>query len=748
MKKYLKQIKIILLIAFTAITFSITAQGFVPTAHAALVGEGGICGGTSGNTCDPAYWTCYNGKCVDPKTVPVATNTESPLSQQTLVDIANKATVIFRIFHPLIFFFTKHISNFLGTDFVFGGNMGTMLQKIWVISRNIVNIAFVVILLFMAIRYIFGGDDKTDLKKLLPQFAIMLIAVNFTWLASKVIVDAANVTTNIVFAIPSGVQGALKAANIQLDNGTCQIHPDGSKLDNYNCRPTNIYYPVSATKVINMTTDQCQNTGATYNGQNYDTPSTGYQLAYGYIDASGNNPLGPDPKQPYYNTATYCWDNLDISKFDSTNAAYLLTYSMAQVQNLPMASATNLSKLAIGTIFAIIFELVYLVSFAALFVALLFRVAFLWLMVAFSPFIVLMMFMERSTIGKVPEQAKKYISMGAFLKWAFAPAEVAGIWAIGFIMITTGQTATTDLFAKFDAQSSVAAQVYDVNSIFLGMNSLSQIIWFLMTVMLIWTGTMTVLTGLEGAKPVMDWFQKQGNAVGGLIGRAPMWAPIIPSIDAKGQLDFKNRIRLGDMMPATWADKKFSPYSQNAPETENEFNKATEILKKTADKKALSSAQTPADAIAQLQKLAPGLSREKINNASPDRIKMMLEQGGVTKNEQESGRLAALIQKGAKNIPAAPVPAAAEKKLADTIQLTPKDIEQGVLAALKKHDEEMDPKLITPETMSNAGVTPNMNKEDAATKVAEYLRKQNKTSKIKPGGNAEPAKKEDKPKNK
>src|SRR5690606_24640685 len=122
-------------------------------------------------------------------------------------ELADKMTIFHQFFSPLINFFSTQIGNFLGNEHLFSGAMGEMLKNLWVISRNLVNIFFVGALLWIAIKAI-GGDffgEETDLKKELLKIAVFLVLVNFSWLGTKVILDAANVTTTIAFSLPTGV---------------------------------------------------------------------------------------------------------------------------------------------------------------------------------------------------------------------------------------------------------------------------------------------------------------------------------------------------------------------------------------------------------------------------------------------------------------------------------------------------------------------------------------------------------------
>ena len=154
--------------------------------------------------------------------------------------MAKVSTYVNNIFNPLIHFLTFGIGAFLGNDYIFAGSMGTMLHNIWVISRNIVNIVFVLILLFLALKHIFKGEDS-NIAKTLPKFVILLIAVNFSWLAGKLVLDAANVAANVVFSIPAGIpQGFVTQHGHGKQENKCGSNEYKAKGF---CEPSGIWYP-------------------------------------------------------------------------------------------------------------------------------------------------------------------------------------------------------------------------------------------------------------------------------------------------------------------------------------------------------------------------------------------------------------------------------------------------------------------------------------------------------------------------
>lgn len=428
----------------------------------------------------------------------------TPLPDELIKTIGRASTFIDKIFNPLIYFITRHIGEFMTNDYIYSGKMGEMLQSLWVVSRNIVNIAFVIILLFLAAKQVFGGSEGSDLRKTLPMFVVMLVAINFSWLGVRLVLDASNVATNVAFSIPNGVEGV---KTIRPNIPSCKIENNKAGPG---CQLDRIYYPFDAEQEINVNSD-CKALDAKY--------SAAYPKSGKGIDN--------DVKGKRY----FCWKQLDAASFSKSNAAYQLTYSMARVQNLPKAQTGNsITKVGIGTLFAIVIQLVYLIAFGSLFIALVIRAAALWILVAFSPVIILLYYLS-SSLNFSNQNIDNYLSFSALTSWAFAPTKVAVVWSVGFLMITIGQTTNTDILATLNQQGSITSQGFAVNSLFMGMDSLQEVIWLIMTVGIIWIGTFTILKDLKIGGSIFQAIDNYGTSLAKEIATSPKWAPIIPMVD-------------------------------------------------------------------------------------------------------------------------------------------------------------------------------------------------------------------------
>ncbi|MFH0820494.1 MAG: hypothetical protein V1908_01840, partial [Candidatus Peregrinibacteria bacterium] len=435
--------------------------------------------------------------------------------KEIVTKVAQVWQYVLNVFNPLIAFFTFYIGALLNNDFIFAGNMGEMLQNLWRVNRNLVNIIFVLILLYLALKHIFSeGEGGTDLKKTLPLFALMLIAVNFSWLAGKVVLDAANVATNVVFAIPSAVQSMVGSEKM-----TNEILKEECGVDNTNkvgrqCVTSGVYRVLGAKHTLNLTEEECKS-------ESIEQKLDETHASEANENANANNLGG---------FSVFCWKKINFADYNQNSASYFLTYSMGRVQDLTRTSNKGILKAAFGGIFSLVLQIVYLITFASVFLALIFRIAILWFFMAFSPLLVLL-YVIRKNLPELKVAESGTLSMETFSQWAFAPAKVAAVWSVGFIMVTVGQAASKDLPAATAVEQ--VGKMYKIDSLFMGMDNISQFVWLLMTIGIIWMGTFAILKDLKIAGELFGRINTWGTNIARLVAQSPTWAPILPIYDSK-----------------------------------------------------------------------------------------------------------------------------------------------------------------------------------------------------------------------
>ena len=442
----------------------------------------------------------------------------NPADYKAMVDkIANLAHTSHRIFAPLINLFAFQIGNFLGTDYIYHGAMGQMLHEIWVISRNLVNITLVFLLLWLALKVIFNPKfELGNLKDKLIMFTLVAVAVNFSWLGTKVVLDAANVVTHVVFAIPSGIGTETALPQCEINNPEEPFR--GA------CVPTAIYGPVSNDKPVLYYEDTASET------DNCSKLKADYADAYDLETGEMKTPQDP-LNEKYHGRTVICMENLNLIKYSQNTAVIYMTYGMARIQNIIYANkSTELDQLSVGILMSFIMQMAYTISLLALFITMIIRVAALWIFVAFSPFMVLMIYFKGDD-SDPSSSLREYFDIGPFLKWAFVPAKLGAVLVVSFIMITAGQSVGDYNMALFDnteSKAGIVNKILEPQSLFMGIGSLQTFIWLLMTIAILWIGVFKVVETMPVLGKITEKINGIGRSWAEAVATLPYKAPILP----------------------------------------------------------------------------------------------------------------------------------------------------------------------------------------------------------------------------
>ncbi len=195
-------------------------------------------------------------------------------------------------------------------------------------------------------------------------------------------------------------------------------------------------------------------------------------------------------------------------------------------------------SMSVGVLFSFILMLAYLGSLAALFIALIIRMGFLWIFVAFSPFLVILYYLG---IGQGGEDS--YTDYKAFINWAFVPAKVAVFFTVAFLMVVAGQAVTlSDLtfFDRVNKMGNTTVKIIGARSLIGGVGEIQQFIWYLITVAILWIGTFSVLGKLKVAGEIANKINAMGTKAAGWVGSLPYKASIIPVKDEKSGKSFSS----------------------------------------------------------------------------------------------------------------------------------------------------------------------------------------------------------------
>lgn len=414
----------------------------------------------------------------------------------------------------------------LGNDLLFSGGMNTMLLNIWTHIRDFVNIIFVLIMLFVAIYNISGlAGENYSISKVLPKIAIALIAVNFSFLMAKVVLDAVNIATTAIFAVP------LARNALSIDNNPARL----DSLSKEFCE-----------KIINLDKE----TGAEKDAKEKNAFCEPKQAAAQTQPADPNAPESTMGKAQYQLTE---YGKQFFSSFNSRNVALIMAIELMEITKIdeikttkgdtpvPLSKVESVKDLAINTIFSLIFFVIYATAFVALFITLLVRVVVLWATIALMPLSFLGMAFEKAKIDQ------KNDPLSVFLTHALVPVKVALALTIGTIMIT-------------QVKQSLPGAAYNTDATTLGaivsnMSTLQEIMAGLATAAVVW---MAAFWSMEGTKatPYVEKLKGYVENFGKGLAKLPLYAPILPIRTSKGTTEKVGLAFLGGAQ--TPMDKVFS----------------------------------------------------------------------------------------------------------------------------------------------------------------------------------------------
>lgn len=363
-------------------------------------------------------------------------------------------------------------------DILFGGGMEERLLDIWVNIRNLVNILFVLVLLGIALYNVLGlkGQDW-QFKAIMPKFVIALIAVNFSFIGLKVIIDAVNVVSTAIFAMPDVVQQNLSVQkDPYFDDKLCRlIYGDNAVNEKDKVKDA------SAVKANDLST-VC-------------------------VKESGKLKLSP--------SASYM-----MKRFNTQNFALFMAINFQKTANLNQVvsqSDLKLKNLALNMIFSVIFTIIYGSAFVALFLVLLIRLIVLWLCLALSPLIALTYVLPQKMAASVGGEANL---KEQFIQNAIAPIPIALVMTIGFILLDTLQN------AKF-SNPTLLASTTGFNFLSSGLSTMQDFIVAIASAAFIWKGVFMAMSK-TAAKDMVKKVQDTVSGAGKFAMKAVEYAPIIP----------------------------------------------------------------------------------------------------------------------------------------------------------------------------------------------------------------------------
>ncbi|MBI2464214.1 hypothetical protein HYV57_04620 [Candidatus Peregrinibacteria bacterium] len=366
------------------------------------------------------------------------------------------------------------------------GTMEDQLLKIWVQIRNIVNVVFVVLLLFVALYNVLGKTEgEFVLKSMLPRIVIGLVAVNFSFLAAKVVLDVTNVLTTSLVALPISLSEPMNQLETEIANSLC-----------------------------------------TYQGQPISDKRQIKEWGLEGICAT-NGQLDSNFKTSF------------LSDYSHKNLAFVLAAQIARLGDLKYVS-TELKKHSEDTdisdpYFRLFLELLsnvliialYVVSILAFFIVLVFRVVILWVLIAVSPLLVLFL-----VIPQLAQGAEEFDFKKLFIQHAIAPILMVGSLSIGYVILESMVGNTTVILKNeyLNSGTSFFSQIFPTYSM------MGQFLATIAGLVVIWMGVFGAASKTT-ASVVTDKLRDTTKAFGSWLATTPLYWIRIPVTQMHGAHD-------------------------------------------------------------------------------------------------------------------------------------------------------------------------------------------------------------------
>ncbi len=408
------------------------------------------------------------------------------------------------------------IGGLMTNDLLFSGGMQTTLLSVWNGVRDFVNIFFVLVLLGVAIVNIMGiNKDEFQIKNFLPKFAIALIAVNFSFLACKVILDVTNLTATAIFALPVDTK-ILKEYDFNGDED--RMNKFGSDL----CGQLAKLEKRTGEAIAKADQGAAQGAAAppAANTSTVGTESKGSSGEWCFIESDDNsgqkNTAGV--RQAVKAQLTSFGQNF-FGRMNSRNIALILAVELLHVTELDKVSSDteNLQDLIVNTLFSLTFFIIYATAFIALFLTLIVRIIVLWVTIALSPLMAL-------GITGISTFAKQFWTGGdnslgdLFIQHALVPIKLAVVMTIGTIMVTK--------IKHLGSASVMSNDITDLGAVTSNLSTVQDLIVGMGTALFIWMAIWEALKGTKASGFIEQNIKGNIERAAGTIAKMPAYLPI------------------------------------------------------------------------------------------------------------------------------------------------------------------------------------------------------------------------------
>jgi len=467
---------------------------------------------------------------------------------KALLKLQQTINVGFGLVHATFWPILLMIGSLMDNDLIFGPGIGERLREIWVIMRNIVNIAFVFLLLVVAFYNVtgLGGEGNFALKTVLPKFVLALVAVNFSFLACKIILDAANVVSMAVYDITGSIE----------DYDASEIK---SQMEYMLCNdPTTISNTGAGTTVTTASSASSSGTDSAAAAESSSSEGWSYKNANPISKAfccssntEGDETCTTTGETPQTITASKA-DTEDERKIfgafndagksffrqvDQNNIGIIMAINLGSLNHLTEVASSKtgvgIKDLPINTLFSILMYVVFGFAYVALFIVLLARLVVLWFVIALSPLIALTM-----VVPQINQYASELNLTEKFMQHLIAPIIIGLSMSIGYLLtdkiksegaagIDIGGIGNSSVESLTDAGGAGTFLAPNVSD-------LQQLMIICIAVAVVWLGVFGAADKTI-ASSVTSPIKEFGTKAAKFLAKLPTYAPIVPIMTREGE---------------------------------------------------------------------------------------------------------------------------------------------------------------------------------------------------------------------
>jgi hypothetical protein len=463
---------------------------------------------------------CFLLSLISPDSVFAQASGAIPTPNSIINNLITAFNVVLSLLSALIWPVLIMIGGLLQTDIIFGGRMESVLLNMWTIVRNFVNVFFVGYIIYLSLSNLFSSDDK--LKGDLVSMIIAMIAVNFTFIAVKVLIDLGNLGAVAMFSIPQSIDGEMyenqiaqqiKSPKFQEDMCTFLYGTDGADAK------------YATAQISARALNKAKKAGGILTEQDSRNPQNQfYRLAKDEYDKETlcegkkfkqGNQLIAGQNINFEQTI----NNL-FGKFDASNAAIAMAVNFQKihtVKSTPIKSIDDLTKVAISSLLAIVMMVIYMTGYLVLFVVLLIRLVVIWLTLMFAPILIFSgeLPFGKIALGPVTELANSLWKR--FFQSITQPIALGAVFSLGYVLLRE--------FQFIDGGQSLATSLGEMQT---GeMSTVKELVLAVLCAVVVWVGIFQVTNDSLGGS-IIGGIRGLVGGVGNLIKDLPQFVPLIP----------------------------------------------------------------------------------------------------------------------------------------------------------------------------------------------------------------------------